>query len=470
MIAQPEYVIELIAKNMEGVLPDTERAKLAAARLIYTEAEWQQMTVEALKILEQNNPVPPLPNWKPPIMEHLEKTGQSRQLRMRWPLPRAAAIAVLAVTVAWLSYIFFEKKTKPAIIGGCEQLSEERSIPDPWLACTLRLPDSTIIASESFSVNSSIHLSAVSIRQLKHGIIEINSLPAPTFTDSIHKAYIEVQTKAKQQYTVILPNKATVLLNAGSSLKLSFRQLDSLCFVHLQGQAKVTMPVNQTAAQRLILETSNTQIQTTSASFAVLALPWYSQTTLVNGSLTAFSRAGAQRKDMDQPGEQVIITTHKLKTELLMDSMNYTCSSSAIYNALVWTKAVRYYDKVPLRQFVADMCQWYGLRIKNMHCIPEKERITTAFCYLAPAQQLYAQIRAKGLSVREEHGVLSFCEPAPNKKLPWTKTAAPETALPGLATRKPVRSMLFPIPKGLIGQFQWFQGSRSGGATRLLHQ
>lgn len=249
--------------------------------------------------------------------------------------------------------------------------------------------------------------------------MDISALPGLVYTDSLQKAYIEIRTKAMQQYTIILPNKATVLLNASSSLKLSFHRLDSLCFVFLKGQALITMPEEAENAPRLIVETPNAQIHSSGGQFAILAMPWYNQTTLIRGELVAFTWQGRQRRDMDTPGEQVLISTHTLFKDKPVDSMKYSCRKSNIIKATVWTKAVRYYENVPLRQFVADMCQWYGLTIKNINCVPEDTKITTAYCYQSQPQMLYAKIREKGIPVQESNGILTFCDPALPEKLPW---------------------------------------------------
>lgn len=425
MIAEPAYVVQLIRKQMDGALSEKEKGQLAAAKLIYTEEEWWDMTVTALEVWQSEYPPTAVPNWRPPIIDKLERREAQLTWLKKWRVPIAAGLITLLAGTAWLTNYFLQHTAKPEVVGDCVGISETMAIPASYQGGTIMLPDSSLIPSDSLSDHHKIDLSYARIQQLQPGTVDISTLPGMVYTDSRRKAYIEIRTKAKQQYTIILPNKATVLLNASSSLKLFFQRLDSLCFVFLKGQALITLPEEAENAPRLIVETSNAQIHSSRGQFAILAMPRYNQTTLIRGELVAFTWQGRQRRDMDTPGEQVLISTHTLFKDKPVDSMKYTSGKPNIIKATLWTKAVRYYENVPLRQFVADMCQWYGLTIKNINCVPEDAKITAAYCYQSQPQVLYAKIREKGIPLKESQGILSFCDPVLPEKLPWAVSPSP---------------------------------------------
>ncbi len=430
MIAEPAYVAQLIRKQMDGELSEKEKGQLAAAKLIYTEDEWWDMTVTALEQWQQEHPATTVPNWRPPIIHKLERREGKLTWLKKWRISIAAGVIALLTSTVWLTNYVHEHTAKPEIIGDCVDISETMVIPASFRSGMIMLTDSSLIASDSLAVHPEINLTYARIQQMQPGTVDISALPGLMYTDSLQKVFIEIHTKAMQQYTIILPNKASVLLNASSSLRLSFRRLDSLCFVSLKGQALITMPEEAENTPRLIVETPNAQIHSTRGQFAILAMPWYNQTTLIRGELVAFTWQGRQHRKMNTPGEQVLISTHTLFKDKSVDSVKYSCRKSNIAEATIWTKAVRYYENVPLRQFVADMCQWYGLVIKNINCVPENAKITTAYCYQSQPQLLYAKIREKGIPVQESNRILTFCDPPLRKKLPW---AGPSSQLSEIA-------------------------------------
>lgn len=431
MIAKPEYVKQLIRKRFDKTLTEIEKGRLAAARLIYTEDEWWAMISDVLIEMAEENPSLPFEDdWRPPIFDKLEKQERRKEALKKWRIPVSVAVVLLLGSFALVMYISFQK-ARPDMIGDCHDVNESMSIPAGLQTGTIMLPDSTIISSAGLKADSILNLYNMQARQSQPGVLELIATPGRASTDNIKPA-VEVRTKAKQQYTVILPNKASVLLNAGTTLKISYQPKDSLYYLFLVGEALVKIPEQaKSNLQRLIVETPNAQIQSAGGEFAILAMSWYNQTTLLKGELAAFTRKGLQPRQMNKPGEQVLISTHKHVPDILVDSVKYSSRKANIDQAIVWTKAIRYYDDVPLRQFVADLCQWYGLAISNINCVPENQRITTAFCYQVPPDSLYAQIRAKGIAVHEDHGVLTFCDP-PAKKMPWAKKATPVPYRPAL--------------------------------------
>jgi hypothetical protein len=190
--------------------------------------------------------------------------------------------------------------------------------------------------------------------------------------------------------------------------------------VQISGEAHIEMP--DKGKPRLIVETCNSQLQTVGSDFAVCALPGYTKATLISGSLVTFSRGGMHSKVLDCRGDQTIVksyaTTHNAKGDSIFFKRN-----SNVRQALVWTKATRHYRNVSIREFVLDMSRWYGFRVENPNCIPGQLRINTSICYRASQQQVYAEIRKAGIAVYEKGGMISFCNPAKEKRSLPAQTA-----------------------------------------------
>ena len=76
---------------------------------------------------------------------------------------------------------------------------------------------------------------------------------------------------------------------------------------------------------------------------------------------------------------------------------------------LIWTRAVRGYEDVPLREFVQEMSRWYGFRVKDYRCLPLDKRITATVCYRKDQKAAFAAIRDAGVLLYENKGMISFC-------------------------------------------------------------
>ncbi|WP_257666774.1 hypothetical protein [Parapedobacter tibetensis] len=62
--------------------------------------------------------------------------------------------------------------------------------------------------------------------------------------------------------------------------------------------------------------------------------------------------------------------------------------------------------------------RWYGVRFKNLHCIPESKRVSASICYRAPLTDVLAAINKAGVRVYQSNGEYSFCEPDSRQHTP----------------------------------------------------
>lgn len=229
-------------------------------------------------------------------------------------------------------------------------------------------------------------------------------------------------TPARRQHIIKLPGSISVYLNAESSLKLPFISTgkDS-CYVQISGEAFIEVP-EQRKPGKLIVETSNSQLQTVGGNFAVFARSGFTKATLTRGSLATLSRQGIHSKALDCPGDQTVVRSYATTNNAITDSIFFRRNAD-VGEALVWTKATRNYRNVSLRQFVMDMSRWYGFKVESLNCIPGQLRINTSICYRASRQEVYSEIRKAGVTVYEKKEGISFCNPAKKNSAPPVQTA-----------------------------------------------
>ncbi|MEH6309106.1 hypothetical protein RYH73_25875 [Olivibacter sp. CPCC 100613] len=106
----------------------------------------------------------------------------------------------------------------------------------------------------------------------------------------------------------------------------------------------------------------------------------------------------------------VVASYRKKNSNVSTDSLTYSPYGNPS-GELTWTKAVRTYRDVPLRQFVTEASRWQGFRVENIYCIPADVRISISVCYKAPMNEVFAAIREKGVMMYERQGMVSFCRP-----------------------------------------------------------
>ncbi len=159
----------------------------------------------------------------------------------------------------------------------------------------------------------------------------------------------------------------------------------------------------------MVIGTANGQLHTSRADFSVRARQGDTRVTLLDGGLTAMARLGELRRTMDRRGSRVHISTIRELGGSITDSLVYERRGDPDA-AIAWTKATRRYRNASLREFVADMGRWYGIRVKDIHCIPPSMRVTAALCYRAPLEEALAVVGRAGLRVHRVDGVYSFCD------------------------------------------------------------
>ncbi|MEC3879144.1 hypothetical protein [Parapedobacter sp. 10938] len=93
----------------------------------------------------------------------------------------------------------------------------------------------------------------------------------------------------------------------------------------------------------------------------------------------------------------------------LTETLHYEKKGKAD-EAIAWTKASRRYRNASLREYVADVSRWYGIRVKDLHCIPASMRVDAMICYRAPLEEALSIAAKAGLQVIRTNGMYSFCD------------------------------------------------------------
>lgn len=417
MIHNPEYIKELIRKEMEGGLTQSEQAMLMVAEKLHDEDQWFRMTVEVLSELEDDLPGARLDGWRPDFAKIRASADRRRNHKRVFVL---AARLAGAIGVGLLVGFFYYN-------AGSD---ESGDIPSTEFACTVHWGDSTSLTVDRSSRGRLGRIRNIEVRREQDGVLALIPSAEATIADTMGYPAIRIVTAAHQQCIVRLPDGSEIRLNAGSSLAYPLWNMDkNVTYAQLMGQALVR--VNERADRQrpvtLVIETSNSQLQTAKGEYTVTATHWNTEAVLLAGRMTAFSPEGKERQELLCWGDYVEIRTCCTSPEGIANTTLETKCVNA-EQAITWTKAMRTYHKVPLKEFVAEMSRWYGIRVENIDCIPDGPFVTASVAYQAPLYEIYAHIYKAGVFVYEGDGMISFCGPTskPGELQPPGKVQGPQ--------------------------------------------
>ena len=414
MIHKPEYVKELMRKQLEGSLTPIEAAQLEAARKIYDDGEFIRMASEVLRATEGERSDDPLKDWRPDfvrIKETAERGRRNRNGQLLMFLKVGGVAAAVVLLVLLIGHLTGGRQPLFDLPEGeCASLPRDMDIPASEFACTVRWGDSSEVRIGSGDSGGITQIGTIAVSKNRKGILKLTRLAQAWDTDTgIHD--ISVATSARQQCIVELPDGVRVRLNAGSELRVPLSRSEGGSMrVRLMGQAYVQIP-GRNSKLGYVIETSNSLLESYGGDFTVLALEGYTRTLLMGSRLVVRTGKEKQHLELDCYGALgVVVSYPRLKKGVSTDSLFYSPDGRP-NEELAWTKAIRTYEDVPLRQFVAETSRWQGFRVKNFNCIPANARISTSVCYKAPMNEVFAAIRDAGVTLYESKGMVSFCDP-----------------------------------------------------------
>lgn len=408
MIYKKKYVKKLIRRQIMGVLTPREAGELDACRLIYTHEEIQEMIAEVLLSMEDDElSATPLDGWKPDFKAIIRKAekrsepGQSLWRKIGWGA--AVFLPILSILFYWHAT---REQLPDFLHGPCAGLASDVEIPVTESIVSLRWGDTAAMQITGKNHGEVLHKADVRVFKTEEGVLQIREVDDERRAGE-SEGGIAVATGRQQQAMVELPDGTRIRLNAQSTLHYAPGK-EKAEQIKVQGEAYVQRP-NETNTVPLIIGTSNGFVESAHGDFALLSLNNLTRAAALDGELSLHANCRDDTVMLSCYGAQGSITTYSMAQKgVFKDSLKYEgiADTDAI---LVWTKAVRTYKDVSLREFVAQMSFWYGFRVKDYHCLPADRRITTTVCYRKDKEAVFAAIREAGVLLYESKGIISFC-------------------------------------------------------------
>lgn len=418
MIHKAEYVRELIRKSIAGSLTPMEAALLKAARKIYEEEEWRRMIADALGEANEEESGDLLGDWEPDFAK-IRKTADRRK-RVNTIAKSGARLGLVAAAliVVLVGFHIYREYLRPTEVGGiCAGLPRDMEIPASEFAGTIRYGDTTSIHVEACMSGRIAQVENLEVRRDANGTLVLTAVREANAADTVGHSPIRFITAPHQQLALLLPDGTRIRLNAESVLTYPLPMPgQAISYAHISGEAIVQVPQKR-GAERAVIETANGQLQSPGGDFAVMATQRDTRATLLAGGLSIMGRRDKLHQVLDRPGNQGRIKTVAELDGSLKDLLFFRPKGSA-EQAIAWTKITRNYRNASLKDFVADVSRWYGIRFKNINCIPESKRVRASICYRASLADVLAVINKAGIRVYQTNGVYSFCEPDDGFKPP----------------------------------------------------
>lgn len=410
MIHKKEYVRELIRKSLDGTLTNREAALLRAARRIYEKEEWQRLLFAALDEINETESSGAGGIPQPVLTKILATARRRKQARAKVSLIIRYGMIAAAMLVVFIGFtVYNELKQSYQPNGQCVEIPMGMEIPVSEFASMIRYGDSVSIPVAVGMQGYIAQVGNIEITRDSSGMLVLRALRPASAADTVGHPTIRFITSAFQQSEVRLPDGTLARLNAGSVLTYPlFIQEQDVSYVRVSGEAVVKVP-QKPAGERLIVETANSQMQTGRGQFAILATAANTRVTLVDGDLLVTSKQQLEQQVLKRSGNRATIRwIHELDGRIT-ESLIYQ-RKSKVEEVIGWTKASRRYRNASLREYVIDLSRWYGIKVKDIHCIPASMRVNATICYRARLDEALAVAQKAGLRVHMANGMYSFCD------------------------------------------------------------
>ena len=402
MIYQREYVKALIRKKVLHKLSAAEWAEYQASQQIYSDEEFDEMFAETLLEMGDELPAKPLGGWKPDF-NRIAKGDCLPKKRRKWQWQQVAAACVIVGIVAFWAIHFYQGRQQSYHFqdGPCAGLTSDAEILLTESVVSLRWGD-TIRRNIAGNEHGLL---------LREGNMEVFKTEQGMFQLKRRKGHaiggVILETQAQQQALVELPDGTRIRLNAQSSLQY-VPERTKMKQIKVQGEAYVERLPSR-LMDSLVIATHNGFVSSRAADFALLSLQQVTRVAVLSGELTLHSSRTKKTLQLNCYGAQGTVAR-------FINTMDGEEKDSLQYGVrkdpdmlLNWTKAVRHYQDIPLREFVGQMSRWYGFQVKDYSCLPVDKRITTTVCYRKDREAVFAAIREAGVLLYETKGMISFC-------------------------------------------------------------
>lgn len=412
MIDKPDYIKLLLKKYMERTASANEINILMAAWDLYDDEELEAMITEVEQVVSNEPLAEDKIDWAQltqSIIQKAKEKQQAKRARVYEYVGWAAAFFIIAFGAV---YFFWNKQfgANRGSLRSCNGLPANSDIPTNEYRCMLVLDSSQRIIIDSSRTGHIRRYGSIEVMQEKAGIVEYKAVPFSKPADSAQSKYHVISTPVSQQYQVILPGGIKIRLNSATVIRVPLSFADKRMIDVVKGE--VYIECDKDDKSPLIINTKNAVLTGIASTFNVNAVFASTATAVVSGSLEVRDTAGHKTKlnrfDLS------ILARIKYKDGRVSDTI-FVQRDVDIDPLLAWKKVNRVYDNVHLKNFVADMMVWYGLKIESLKCVPNT-LISAQICYKAPVEEMLSVLEQNGIKVYRKGSMLTFCDPAINSK------------------------------------------------------
>lgn len=407
MIYERKHVQALIRKKVLGILTREEQAEYQLSKRIYTEDEFDEMIAETLLEMDDELPADRLADWKPDF-DAIRSIAEQRRRNRKNPVWRVVgwgAAAILPIIAVFTYWYRWPEAAENYLVRACSGLSREMQVPLTESAVNLQWGDAGQMQVGREQYGEILHKGNIGVFKTEEGVLQLRQREGEIA--GAEQPWLVVATGPQQQAMVELPDGTRIRLNAQSALRYTPAEEENKR-VTVLGEVYVQRP-EKLKVVPLFISTRNGYVKSFDGDFAMLSQEHFTRAATLNGKLSLHANSRKEELLLDRYGAQGSITRFtNTKTGEEKDSL----INEAITDPealLVWTKAIRSYKNIPLREFVAQMSFWYGFHVKDYHCLPADRRITTTVCYQKDKEAVFAAIREAGVLLYEGKSMISFC-------------------------------------------------------------
>ncbi|MBL1408995.1 FecR family protein [Sphingobacterium faecale] len=392
---------ELIRKEIQGIITAEENDTLKSVQKCYSEEEFDRIVITVLQNMEDPFPKDPLKDWEPDYEDIICRGNIEAAIR-RKSRHRKRTYKVMGIAAAMLVFLGMGIYVLP--LGQKDQHLDQ--IPVSESAYTLSWGDQSIHISPTDTAGRLAILGDVLVVKHADGLLAIEAV-----ADRLamrQDGELIISTEALQQCVVQLPNGARVRLDAQSSLRYPLQQAIGDITVQTSGYALIDMP-KRNDTEPLIMKTDNGYLKMSQGTLSMIAVEGWTQATSGGGEATLATDSTNKEVKLDCRGAQGILVRmqNKLNNQI-KDSLFYSRDADFERESR-WARALRKYDGASVREYIVEMSRWYGIKVKDIHCIPTEPVIDAAVRYTATKEEMLAAVQQEGVRVHRQQDLISFC-------------------------------------------------------------
>lgn len=274
------------------------------------------------------------------VFQSIENDKSLKQ-KLSWWKPIVVAASLLLVSGLFFWYIRTERISQ----ANMDLLS---TISPTAPQARITLDNGEVIDLQAMAIDSCLRVGNIEIIKDNNGqitYIQNDKLPKISGTNTI-------QTPLNANYTLVLSDGTTVLLNSNTTLKYPNQFGDGDRFVSLDGEAYFIVNKN-TNKQKFIVKTPQQTTEVLGTKFNVKARNNQSTefTTLEEGSLRVINNH-TSKSELIEPGQQVELNFLTTKVQQI-----------DLEPHLAWTKGYFYMDGSNTSEVLQEIAEWYGIDI-----------------------------------------------------------------------------------------------------------